>query len=231
MGEHYDIAVIGSGPAGQKAAIQAAKLGKRAVIIDRPHSVGGSCIQRGAIPSKTLREAVLYYTGFYHRHAYRAQEKKDLTMQDLMHRCETVVDNETRVVLRQLERNHVDLVEGEASFVDPHTLKISGNQKSLTADYFLIATGTVPTRPDVVPFEDGLIIDAEGLATFSKLPRNLLVVGAGVIGTEYASILALLDIEVTLIDQRSQLLDFVDAEVSEALAYHLRDIGMTLYFD
>ena len=231
MSERYDLAVIGSGPAGLKAAIQAAKLGKRVAIIDRAHSLGGSCIQRGAIPSKTLREAVLYYTGFYHRQAYATREKRDLTMQDLMDRCETVVENETRVVYRQLERNHVDVMEGEATFTDAHTLKIRGSEKSLSADYFLIATGTVPARPDVVHFENNLIIDSEGLETFTQLPRSLVVVGAGVIGTEYASILALLDIEVTVIDQRSRLLDFVDTEIAEALAYHMRDIGVTLYFD
>jgi len=231
MSERYDLAVIGSGPAGQKAAIQAAKLGKRVAIIDRPHSLGGSCIQRGAIPSKTLREAVLYYSGFYHRQAYAAHEKKDLTMQDLMDRCEAVVANETRVVYRQLERNHVEVLEGDTYFTDPHSLRMRGSEDSLSADNILIATGTVPTRPDVVPFEDNLIIDAEGLDTFSRLPRSLVVVGAGVIGTEYASILALLDIEVTLIDQRSRLLDFVDSEIAEALAYHMRDIGVMLTFD
>ncbi len=231
MNEQYDLAVIGSGPAGQKAAIQAAKLGKRVAIFDRPNSLGGICIQRGAIPSKTLREAVLYYTGFYHRQAYVTRGRRDLTMKDLMARCDTVVENETRVVYRQLERNRVEVMEGDAYFADTHTLKFRGSDRSLSADHILIATGTVPARPDAVPFENNLIIDAEGIDTFTQLPRSLVVVGAGVIGTEYASILALLDIDVTLIDQRSCLLDFVDTEIAEALAYHMRDIGVTLYFD
>ncbi|HEX9879250.1 MAG TPA: Si-specific NAD(P)(+) transhydrogenase [Candidatus Binatia bacterium] len=230
MAGHYDLAVIGSGPAGQKAAIQGAKLGKRVAIIDRSNSVGGVCLQRGAIPSKTLREAVLYYTGFYHRQVYSARGRRDLTMQDLMARCDEVVQNETRVVVSQLERNQVELIEGEASFADDHTLTVAGLKQPVTADYFLISTGTSPARPVVIPFEEDLIVDADGLITFTKLPRSLVVVGAGVIGSEYASILALLDIEVTLIDQRPRLLDFVDAEIAEALSYHMRDIGVTLYF-
>ncbi len=230
MTEHYDLAVIGSGPAGQKAAIQGAKLGKRVTIIDRSNSVGGVCLQRGAIPSKTLREAVLHYTGFYHRQAYSTRAKKDLTLQDLMARCSEVVESETRVVLDQLYRNRVEIVEGHAFFVDAHKLKIRDSDQELSADTILIATGTVPARPDVIPFENNLIVDADGLIQLKKLPRSLVVVGAGVIGAEYASILALLDIEVTLIDQRPRLLDFVDAEIAEALSYHMRNIGMTLYF-
>ncbi len=229
MPQHYELAVIGSGPAGQKAAIQAAKLGKRAAIIDRPSSVGGVCIHHGAIPSKTLREAVLFFTGFYHQQAYEVRRRRDLTMQDLMARCSQVVHNELRVVLSQLERNRVDLIEGEASLLDDHTLKVDGGG-TVSADYIVIATGTVPARPAWVPFEDGIIIDADGMETFTHLPRSLIVVGAGVIGTEYASILALLDIEVTLVDQKPRLLDFVDPEIAEALSYHMRDLGVILRF-
>jgi NAD(P) transhydrogenase len=230
MEKPYDLAVIGSGPAGQKAAIQAAKLGKHVAIIDRPASLGGMCVHHGAIPSKTLREAVLFFTGFYHRQAYGARRRRDLTMQDLMARCDQVVDNETRVIIVQLDRNRVELFEGEAAFTDEHTLKINGAEQSITADHIIIATGTVPARPASVPFADGAIIDADGLSTFTQLPRSLIVVGAGVIGTEYASILALLDIEVTLIDQKPRLLDFVDQEIAEALSYHMRDIGVILHF-
>ena len=230
MTEHYDLTVIGSGPAGQKAAIQGAKIGKRVAIIDEAGSVGGVCVQRGAIPSKTLREAVLYYTGFYHRHTYSTRGTRKLTMQDLLSRCEQVVENEIRIVVQQLDRNQVDFIEGQASFVDDHTLKVTGLRQTIKTDYILIATGTVPARPPTIPFEEGVIIDADGLVTFSKLPRSLVVVGAGVIGTEYASMLALLNIEVTLIDQRPGLLNFVDREITEALSYHMRDIGVILHF-
>jgi NAD(P) transhydrogenase len=230
MAAHYDIAVIGSGPAGQKAAIQAAKLRKRVAIIDRPQSIGGMCIHYGAIPSKTLREAVLFYSGFYHRQTYGARRKRDLSMQTLLSRCTEVVDTETNLVLAQQDRNHVELLEGEASLIDAHTITLGGATERITADYLVIAAGTVPTRPSAVPFEDGVIIDANGISTFTTLPHSLVVVGAGVIGTEYASILALLDIEVTLIDQNPRLLDFVDPEIAEALSYHMRDIGVTLRF-
>lgn len=231
MTEHYDLAVIGSGPAGQKAAIQAAKLGKQVAIIDRSSSLGGMCIHGGAIPSKTLREAILYFSGFYHRQAYGVQRKRDVTVQELLDRCADVISGESRVVVTQLERNRVKVIEGEASFVDEHTLRVAGKSPhKLTADHIVVATGTVPARPDSVPFEDGVIIDASGLPTFTDLPRSFIVVGAGVIGTEYASMLALLDIEVSLIDQKPGMLDFVDPEIAEALSYHMRDIGVALYF-
>ena len=232
MEKTYDLAVIGSGPAGQKAAIQAAKLGKRAAIIDRPTSIGGICIHHGAIPSKTLREAILYFTGFYHRQAYGVQRRRNLTMEDLMARCSEVVDNETRVVIAQLERNGIELFEGQASLDDEHTLKISSADRlqSISADHIIIATGTVPAHPDSIPFEDGVIVDANGLDTFTQPPRSLIIIGAGVTGTEYASMLALLGIEVTLVDQKPRLLDFVDREIAEALSYHMRDIGVILRF-
>jgi NAD(P) transhydrogenase len=227
----YDLAVIGSGPAGQKAAIQAAKLGRRVAIIDRPNSMGGMCIHHGAIPSKTLREAVLYYTGFYHRQTYGVQRRRDLTMQELLVRCAQVAESETSVVLAQLVRNGVEVFEGQATLEDAHSIKISGVDRvqSITAHHIVIATGTVPARPDIVPFEDGVIVDTNGLSSFTQLPHSLIVVGAGVSGTEYASMLALLEIEVTVIDQKPVLLDFVDREIAEALAYHMRDIGVILY--
>ncbi len=232
MEKTYDLAVIGSGPAGQKAAIQAAKLGKRAAIIDRPTCIGGICIHHGAIPSKTLREAILYFTGFHHRQAYGVQRRRDLTMEDLMARCSEVVDNETRVVIAQLERNGIELFEGQASLGDEHTLKISSADRlqSITADRIIIATGTVPAHPESIPFEDGVIVDANGLDTFTRLPRSLIIIGAGVTGTEYATMLVLLDIEVTLVDQKPRLLDFVDREIAEALSYHMRNIGVILRF-
>jgi NAD(P) transhydrogenase len=225
----YDLAVIGSGPAGQKAAIQGAKLGKRVAIIDRSACVGGICIHHGAIPSKALREAILYFTGFYHRQTYGIRQYRNLTMHELMERCEQVVENETQVVLDQLDRNRVEFIEGEASFADEHTLQIWGPDRTLKAATIIIATGTAPSRPESVPFEDGTIIDSNGLTTLKELPRSLIVVGSGVIGTEYASMLALLNIQVTLIDQRPILLDFVDQEITEALAYHMRDIGVILH--
>ena len=231
MSRQYDMAVIGSGPAGQKAAIQGAKLGKRVAIVDRPSCVGGICIHHGAIPSKSLREAILYFTGFYHRQTYGARHHKDLTMQELMERCAQVESNETQIVLDQLERNRVEFIEGEASFANEHTLVVHDEDRSfeIIGDIVIVATGTSPSRPQSVPFEDGVIVDSNGLTTLKELPKSLIVVGTGVIGTEYASMLALLRIQVTLVDQRPVILDFVDQEIAEALIYHMRDIGVVLH--
>src|SRR5262245_3167700 len=229
MSTSYDLAVIGSGPAGQKAAIQGAKLGKRVAIVDRSACVGGICIHHGAIPSKALREAIRYFTGFYNRQTYGAHQYRDLTMRELMDRCAHVVENETQVVLDQLDRNHVQFIEGEAAFAKEHVLRICGSDQILEAETIIIATGTVPSRPDSIPFEDGAIIDSNGLTTLPELPRSMIVVGSGVIGTEYASMLALLRSQVPLVDQRPTLLDFVDQEITEALAYHMRDIGVILH--
>jgi NAD(P) transhydrogenase len=231
VNKQYDLAVIGSGPAGQKAAIQGAKLGKRVAIIDRADCVGGICIHHGAIPSKSLREAILYFTGFYHRQTYGARHHKDLTMRELMDQCAQVESNETQVILDQLERNRVDFIEGEASFDNEHTLIVRDPERNLeiVADVVIVATGTTPSRPPSVPFEDEVVVDSNGLTTLKELPRSLIVVGTGVIGTEYASMLALLRIQVTLVDQRPVILDFVDQEIAEALTYHMRDIGVVLH--
>jgi NAD(P) transhydrogenase len=231
VNRQYDLAVIGSGPARQKAAIQGAKLGKRVAIVDRSSCIGGICIHHGAIPSKSLREAILYFTGFYHRQTYGARHHKDLTMHELMDRCEQVEFNETQVVVDQLERNGVDFIEGDAAFENEHTLAVRDTERSfeIVAKFIIVATGTTPSRPPSVPFEDGVIVDSNGLTTLKQLPKSLIVVGTGVIGTEYASMLALLRIQVTLIDQRPVLLDFVDQEIAESLAYHMRDIGVVLH--
>jgi NAD(P) transhydrogenase len=230
VSKRYDLAVIGSGPAGQKAAIQAAKLGKHVALIDRANCLGGICIHHGAIPSKTLREAIFYLTGFGHQQAFRARRKRELTTQDLFARCAEVVANEVNIVTAQLDRNRVEMLDGIASLVDQNTVRVDGSGQTITADYVVIATGTVPARPPFVPFEDGLIIDSNGFSTLRELPRSMIVVGAGVIGSEYASMLALLDVEVTLIDLKPGLLDIVDREIADALSYHMRDVGVILHF-
>jgi NAD(P) transhydrogenase len=152
-------------------------------------------------------------------------------MQELMDRCSQVESNEAQIVVDQLERNRVEFIEGEASFVNEHTLVVHNAERSfeIIGDVVIVATGTSPSRPPSVPFEDGVIVDSNGLTTLKKLPKNLIVVGTGVIGTEYASMLALLRTQVTLIDQRPVILDFVDQEIAEALTYHMRDIGVVLH--
>ena len=229
---HYDMLVIGSGPAGQKAAIQAAKLGKKVGIIERKEVVGGICINTGTIPSKSLREAVLYLSGFRQRNVYGASYrlKKNIAMEDLTFRCNHVIKAEQEIIQNQLTRNQVDYFVGGARFADPHHLTIHHAEKTVehTADYIVIAVGTEPTRPTDVPFDGESIIDSEGIVTLKRLPKSLTIVGGGVIGCEYASILAALGIEVTLVDQRPRLLEFVDTEIIEALQYHMRNIGVTL---
>ena len=232
---HYDMLVIGSGPAGQKAAIQGAKVGKKVGIVERKKFVGGLCINSGTIPSKSLREAVLFLSGFRQRNLYGAsyRVKKDITFEDLLFKCDHVVKAEQEVVQNQLIRNHVDFIVGNASFIEPHRLSIKQDLETNehSADYIMIAVGTEPSRPSGIPFDDTTIIDSDGLLALNQLPKSLTIVGGGVIGCEYASILATLGIPVVLIERRARLLEFVDSELIEALQYQMRSIGVTLRFN
>src|SRR5215204_230548 len=232
---HYDLLVIGTGPAGQKAAVQAAKLGKKVGLIERKDVVGGVCINTGTIPSKSLREAVLYLSGFRQRSVYGAgyRLKQTITIEDLAFRANHVIKNEIQIVAHQMVRNHVDMLSGSASFLDPHRLMIqhAGGSSEHSADFIVIAVGTEPTRPLNVPFDDCTIIDTDGLLKLKHIPESIVIVGGGVIGTEYASILATLGVPVVLIDKRPRLLEFVDAEIIEALQQEMKDIGLTLYHE
>jgi NAD(P) transhydrogenase len=224
--------VIGSGPAGQKAAIQAAKVGKKVGIIERKKVVGGICINTGTIPSKSLREAVLFLSGFRQRNLYGAsyRVKKDITFEDLALRCDHVVKAEQEVIQNQLIRNYVDFMIGTATFIDPHQLSIKQDTKcnEHTADHIVVAVGTEPARPADIPFDGESIIDSDGLLSLKQLPKSLTIVGAGVIGCEYACILATLGIPVVLVEKRPRLLEFVDSEIIESLQYQMRNIGITL---
>lgn len=231
----YDLLVIGTGPAGQKAAVQAAKLGKKVGIIERKEVVGGVCINTGTIPSKSLREAVLYLSGFRQRSLYGAgyRVKQTITIEDLAFRANHVIKNEIRIVEDQMARNRVDTIYGSARFLDAHRLEVRhhGNSVEYAADFIVIAVGTEPARPPEVPFDDDRIIDTDGLLRLKRIPESMVIVGGGVIGTEYASILATLGVPVVLIDRRPRLLEFVDAEIIAALQRQLKDIGVTLYHD
>ncbi|MDP1770619.1 MAG: Si-specific NAD(P)(+) transhydrogenase [Nitrospirota bacterium] len=231
----YDMLVIGTGPAGQKAAVQAAKLGKKVGIIERKAVVGGVCTNTGTIPSKSLREAVLYLSGFRQRHLYGAgyRVKKTITIDDLAFRANHVIKNEIETVRKQMARNHIDLIYGEARFLDPHRLLIqqAGTSTEHRAHIIVIAVGTEPARPHDIPFDDRTIIDADGLLTLTDLPTSMVIVGGGVIGTEYASILAAIGVPVILIDKRPRLLEFVDAQIIEALQQQMTDMGITLYHE
>jgi len=223
--QRFDLVVIGSGPAGQKGAIAAAKLGKRVAMVDRREMIGGVSLHTGTIPSKTLREAVLYLTGYRQRAFYGRDYKlkEEISVADLMERVNTVVARETAVVREQLGRNGVTIIDGTARFTGPHTLEVEGKQRVqlVEADYVLIACGTRAARPPEIPFGNR-VIDADQIGQVGSIPRDLIVVGAGVIGLEYASMATALGVKVTVIDQRPAMLDFVDHEIVEALSYHMR---------
>jgi NAD(P) transhydrogenase len=231
----YDLLVLGSGPGGQKAAIAAAKLGRRSAVVERRHMVGGVCINTGTIPSKTLREAVLYLTGLNMRELYgqNYRVKDDITVHDLLARTQHVIGREIQVVRSQLSRNDVDLVPGTARFVDPHTVEVvaeDGVARRVSGERIVIATGTRPARPSTVAFDDTRILDSDGILTLTRIPRTLVVVGAGVIGIEYASMFAALGSKVTVVEQRDRMLDFCDSEIVEALKFHLRDLSVSFRF-
>ena len=232
MGYDYDMLVIGSGPGGQKAAIQAAKLGRRVALIEKRQVVGGVCVNTGTLPSKTLREAVLYLTGALHRAFYGQSYrlKEEITFDDLRVMSTKVIERENDVIRDQLWRNHVALIFGTARFADPHTLSVleaGGLEREISGETIIIAVGTTPARPLGIAFDDETIIDSDGLLGLSRIPRSMVVVGGGVIGVEYASMFAALGIKVILVEQRDRVLDFCDAEIVEGLRYHLREAGVT----
>jgi NAD(P) transhydrogenase len=231
----YDLIVIGSGPAGQKAAVQGAKLRKRVAIIERRHMVGGVCVNTGTIPSKTLREAVVYLTGMSLREVYGAsyRVKSDITIADLDQRTQHVIAREVDVIRDQLLRNHVDLVFGTARFVDGNTLRLqldSGVERQVSAERIVVAVGTKPTRPAGVEFDDVTVIDSDGLLGMKRIPASLVVVGAGVIGIEYASMLAALGTKVTVVEKHSGMLELCDVEIIEGLRHQLRERGLVFRF-
>ncbi len=224
----YDMIVIGSGPAGHRAAIQASKLGKRVGLVERKAVVGGVCVNTGTIPSKTLREAVMRLSGYRDREVYGASYavKQHITMEDLLFRADHVIRHEADVMRHQLVRNDVDVLEAEGAFVDPNTIRLTfvgrAGWRDVTADKIVIAVGTSVTRDEHIPFDGTHIFTSDDVLTLDRLPRTLAVVGGGVIGVEYASMLATLGVRVTVIDKRPRLLDFVDHEIIDALVYHMR---------
>jgi NAD(P) transhydrogenase len=232
MAHDYDLLAIGCGPAGQKAAIQAAKLGRRAAVVER-RQLGGVCVITGTIPSKTLREAVLHLTGFTQRGVYGQsyRVKEEITAEDLRSRYLDVIRRETDVIRDQLTRNHVAILEGSARFVDPHTVTVAGpdgSERKVSAEKIVIGTGTRPARPSTVAFDDKAIFDSDGLFNLERIPGSFVVVGGGVVGIEYASIFAALGTKVTVVDKRRRILEFCDDEIIEGLQHHLRDLGLTL---
>jgi NAD(P) transhydrogenase len=228
----YDMVVIGSGPAGQKAAIAASKLGKRVAIVEKTDLVGGTCISQGTIPSKTLREAVLYLAGIRQREIYGAsyRVKDKITMADLMLRTGLVIRNEIDVVRNQLQRNDVEVISGSASFVDAHRIMVTSHDsmRVLEADKVVVAVGTYPAHPPGIEFNGTTILNSDDLLKIKILPKNLTIVGAGIIGTEYGTMFQVLGVRVTLIDGRQRPLEFLDHEIEDVLMYHMRDEGIIM---
>ena len=231
----FDLLVIGSGPGGQKAAIAAAKLERRVAIVERQDMMGGVCLNTGTIPSKTLREAVLYLTGLDQREMYGQsyRVKDEITIADLAARTQHVVGREVEVVRSQLTRNRIAILTGTARFTDANAVEIDdghGRLRKVSARHIVIATGTRPARPASVAFDDRTVIDSDGIIHLERVPRSMVVAGAGVIGIEYVSMFAALGTKVTVVEQRDRMLEFCDLEVVEALKYHLRDLAVTFRF-
>lgn len=231
--EHYDLLVIGSGPAGQRASIQAAKLGKKTAIVDKSFLIGGVSLHTGTIPSKTMREAVLYLSGWRQRGFYGRsfRVKQYITAEDLTQRLEITIRGQVEILQHQLFRNRVDVIGGAVSFIDPHTLKVETTKddiREIKADKILIATGTTPSHPDHISFDGKVVLDSDDILGLTELPHSIVVVGAGVIGAEYASIFSALDIEVTLIDGRDKVMGFLDDEIIDEFIHNMRDRNMTI---
>ncbi len=229
----FDMIVIGSGPAGRRAAIQAAKFGKNVLVVEKGRRVGGVSVHTGTIPSKTLRETVLNLSGwrergFYGR-AYRV--KQDITAADLRDRLHITLDHEVEVLEHQFARNSVDTARGHAKFVGAHEIEVEGDdgeRQTYSADKFMLAVGTHPFRPANIPFDGKKVLDSDEILDLQVLPRTLTVVGGGVIGVEYATIFSALDVPVTLVESRETVLDFVDRELIDDFIYQLRDRGVVL---
>jgi NAD(P) transhydrogenase len=231
---HYDVVVLGCGPAGERAAIQAARARKRVAVVERAHVVGGNRVNWGTIPSKTLREsAVFFYQLTRHRlHGIRYEVDPELTVADFMFRERAVVHRELELINESLGRYAVELVNGHGRFAGPHAVAVrppnGADIRTLTADHFVIATGSRPHRPDDVPFDGETVFDSETILQLPRIPRTMTVLGAGVIGIEYASIFAALGIAVTLVDTRDRLLPYLDREIVGVLVGELQKLGVQI---
>jgi NAD(P) transhydrogenase len=238
--EKFDLVIIGCGPAGEKAGAQAAYFGKRVAVIERAGVPGGSCINTGTVPSKTLRESALYFSGLGQRGLYGIDYslKENLTVHDFMHHEREVVEMERRRILKNLELHKIEYVPGQAMFEDAHTIMVfngkttnGGSTRRLRGEIILIATGSKPHRPPEISFDDMHTFDSDTFLQMERIPRSLAVIGGGVIGCEYASIFMALGVKVTLVDGRDKLLPFLDTEISERLRDRLKELGMEFWFN
>jgi len=229
----YDLVVIGSGPAGRRAAVQAAKLGKSVLVIENMLRVGGVSVHTGTIPSKTLRETVLNLSGWRERGFYGAayRVKKDIEGKDLGARLSKTLDYEIDVLEHQFARNGVQTLGGMARFLDPHRIAVTqpdGNEQIVEGRRIVIAVGTMPHRPDHIPFDGEKVVDSDDIINQTRVPKSLVVVGAGVIGIEYATIYSALDVPVTVIEPREGFLEFIDREILAEFVHELRNRGVSV---
>jgi NAD(P) transhydrogenase len=232
----YDLLVIGSGPAGEKGAAQAAYFGKKVALVERLPHLGGAGINTGTVPSKTLRETALYFSGLRQRGLYGIDYslKKDLNISSFMYREQAVVETEWQLIEENLSRHHIEVIHGSASFLDAHTLHIAreaGSAFDLTAEVILVASGSSPYHPPEVPFDTDCVHDSDSILRMERLPGSVAIIGGGVIGTEYAGIFAALGVQVTLVDGRERLLPFADAEICGRLHDYLERIGLRFLFN
>jgi NAD(P) transhydrogenase len=227
--DHYDLIVIGSGPAGEHGAAQAAQSGKRVVMIERSAHVGGAGIN-GTVPSKTLREAALYFSGLRQRGLFGIDYslKENLSVKDFMQREQAAVENEQKIIEGNIHQHNIWLVHGEASFKDAHTVQVitPDGEMRLSGDVILIATGSSPYNPPEIPVDGKLVYDSDSILQMKRIPKTMAIVGAGVIGTEYASLFAALGVQVMLIEPRERVLPFVDTEMIHRLQDQLKLLGV-----
>ncbi len=233
--DHFDLVVIGAGPAGEKGAAQAAYFGKRVCVVERAPKPGGAAVNTGTIPSKTLRETALYFSGLRQRGLYGVeyQVKPDITIADFMYRERSVVEAEWLLIDENIKRHGIEWARGNAFFLDPHTVEVTRYGEAprvITGDKFLIATGSRPQRPEGVDVDGSVIVDSDSLLTLSKIPTTMTVIGGGVIGCEYACIFAALGVRVTIVNQKSRLLAHLDPDVSEALRQQITSrLGISVH--
>ena len=225
--KHYDLIVIGSGPAGEKAAVKAAYFDKKVAIIEKQKVVGGAGVNTGTLPSKTLKQTALYFSGKYEKGMFSVEKKleKEFSTQEFLYRKNTVIELQRKDILENLKRHKVDIYYGAASFDDEHTITVKGDKnKTITGDYVIIATGSYPFHPKTIPFDLDRVHDSDTILDIKRFPRSICVIGAGVIGCEYATIFATMGIRTTIINNRKEILGFLDRELSDALVFEMEKI-------
>ena len=233
MMEHFDVIIIGSGPAGEKAAAQAAYIGKKVLVIEKEPVVGGAMVNTGTLPSKTLRETALFFSGKKQRGMYGIEFHlgKQITVQDLMFRKNFIIKKEIETINENLAKHKVKQVHGTAYFIDEHTIGIEEIAEKYNSDFILIAVGTYPFHPNYIPFEEEQIYDSDEILEMIKIPKSMVIIGAGVIGCEYACMFAALGIEITLVEPRDSILPFIDGEISNLLIEEMKLLGVKFIFN